>query len=296
MKGIRGAIDPVTLILVGALAAGVIGGGWKPSNWFKKAPPTEQLTKLQAELEQAKKAAEQAEKDKQAAIAAERAKLETQIRSAQADNLGTETALKKVRPEGQTPEVKLAARMAQRVSLKLATAIGRLPVEEQEAMVTLIEQALSDKQAEVDEANRKLAEADAQFKAVTGEREQLKAQIPVLSERARKAEEMASLKASEVGAKTEEIKKVADKLYQADQENGSLWSNVKRGAFILGGIYLFLAVGLPAIVKHMAPGNPLKSVLRDISGLTLNPLLHLDAKHKIKEALYTPVPTDPISR
>lgn len=283
LKNRSGVIDGLSLVLIAAVGIGVVAGGWKPLNLFKKQPQTEQLTKLQSELEQAKKAAEQAEKDKQTAIAAERAKLESQIRSAQADNLGTETALKKVRSEAQTPEVKLAARMAQRVSLKLATAIGRLPIEEQEAMVTLIEQALSDKQAEVDEANRKMAEMDASFKAVTGEREQLKAQIPVLAEKARKAEETASVKALEVEAKTDEIKKVADKLYRADQENGSLWSNLQRGAFILGAAYLFITFWVPGFIKHLKPTNPIKGLLRDASGYLSSPLLYHDAKSKLKE-------------
>lgn len=280
-RKIRGVADPLTLIVIGALAAAVVGSGWKPGNLFKKKPDTTELTRLQGELDQAKKAADQAKKDKDAAVAAERAKLEAQIRAAQADNLGAETALKKVKPEHQTPEVKLATRMAQRVSLKLASAIGRLPQDQQDAMIELIEQALSDKQAEVDEANRKLAALDADFRAITSEREALRAQIPVLSERARKAEENASAVASEVTTKTNKIKEQADKLFQADQENGSLWSSIKRGVLLLGAGYVLLAFVLPAVVKHMATDNPLKHVLRDAGGLILNPLTHLDAKQKI---------------
>lgn len=292
MTKCRGIADPITLYLILALGAGIVVGSWKPLNYFKKPPPTQQLTELQAKLEAQQAAAVQAAKDAEAAKVAERSKLEAQVRAAQQDNLGAETALKKVPANHQTPEVKLAARMSQRVSLKLTGAIGALPHDQQEAMIELIEQALSDKQAEVDEANRKLAALDADFKAITKEREEYKAQIPILVKQAQEAAQKAEETQLAVTAKTNEVKTWADKANAALHENGSLMSGIKKAALLLVGIYLFLAVGVPALVKHMGSGNPLKSVLRDLSGYTLNPLLHLDAKHKIEEALYTPVPTD----
>ena len=118
------------------------------------------------------------------------------------------------------------------------------------------------------------------------------AERPDLCDRATKAEETAKATQAEVTAKTNEVKTKADELYKATQENGSLWGSVKKTVFVLVGIYLFLAVGVPALVKHLATDNPLKHVLRDLSGYSLNPLMHLDAKKKITEALYTPVPTD----
>jgi hypothetical protein len=282
VRGHRAVIDPVTLVLIVGLGGGFVLGSWKPLARFRPKPPTEQLTKLQGELEQAQKAAEQALKDKDAAQAAERGKLKEQIRAAQADNVGTETALKKVPKEHQSPEVKLAARMAQRVSLKLATAIGRLPADQQEAMVELVEQALSDKQAEVDEANRKLAALDADFKAITGEREQLKAQIPLLTEEARKAKENALAVQSEVTTKTQQVKEWANKADHALRENNSLWGSIQKGALLMGAAYLFFVFGLPGIVKHMQSDNPLKGLLRDASGYLTSPLLYSDAKTKLK--------------
>lgn len=264
--------------------------GWKPLyGLFGKKPPVQQLTELQAKLDAQQQAAVQAAKDAEAVKVAERLKLEGQIRLAQGDALGAELALKKAPP---TPEIRLAQRMTQRVTLKLATAIGALPPEQREAMVELIEQALSDKQWEVDAANAKLAALDEQFKATTKARDALQQQIPVLEEQARRMAEKAAETQGLVTVKTNEVKTWAEKTQAALAENGSLWSNIKRGVLFLGVVYAFLAFGLPAIVKHLATGNPLKSVLRDVSGYTLNPLMHLDAKHKIAEALYTPVPPD----
>lgn len=289
MKSRRAFVDPVTLYILVGLAVGVVLGSWKPLNAFKKPPPTAQLTELQAKLEANQAAAVAAAKEAEAAKVAERAKLEGQIRLAQADNLGAATALARVPTAHQTPEVKLAQRMTQRVSLKLAAAIGRLPIEQQEAMVELIEQALSDKQSEVDEANQKLAALDTDFKATTAQRDALRAEIPKLTERAAKAEETTKATQNEVTAKTNEVKEKADSLYRATQENNTLLGSIKRAALLIGGIYCLLAFGLPAIVKHLDSANPFKPMLRDASGYFLNPLTYHDAKKKLS-AFKPPTP------
>lgn len=275
----RGVADPVTLVLIVGLGLGYVFGSWKPLAKFRKKPPTEELSKLQADLAKVQADAEAARVAAEVAKTQERQALEAQIRAAQADNVGTQTALKKA-PD--SPEVRLASRMAQRVSLKLATAIGKLPADQQEAMIELVEQALSDKQSEVDAANAKLAALDADFKAVTGEREALKAEIPKLTQRALKAEGEAKAVQAEVNVKTEEVKTWANKADAALRENGGLWDTLKKGALLLVGAYAFLAFGLPAIVKVMASDNPVKPMLRDLSGYLLNPVLHHDAKRKIR--------------
>ncbi len=280
MKSTRGDITIILLLLAGA-SGGFVLGSWKPLNAFKKPPPTAQLTDLQAKLAAQQAQAAQAAKDAEAAKVAERQKLEAQVRAAQQDNLGAETALKKVPAAYRTPEVNLALRMTQRVSLKLAAAIGRLPAEDQDAMIELIEQALSDKQAEVDEANRKLAELDAQFSATTKARQQLEAQIPLLTKQAQDAAKQAQETQAAVTVKTQEVKTWADKANAALHENGSLWSTLKRGALVIGAIWAFLTIGIPAIVKHLEPGNRLKTPLRDLSGYLMNPLVHHDAKKKL---------------
>ena len=278
-----GFADPLTLVLIGGLAIGYVLGGWKPLAAFKKKPETAALTQLQADLAKVQAEAEKARLAAEAAKVAERQALEAQVRAAQQDNLGTVTALEKVPANHQTPEVKLAARMAQRVSLKLTAAIGRLPAEQQDAMIDLIQQALSDKQGEVDEANRKLAALDAEFKAVTGEREQLKAEIPKLTQRAVKAEETAKEVQAKVTEKTEEVKTWANKTSEALRENGSLLSNLKKGALLLFLIWGGITFILPGIVKHLSTDNPFKGIIRDVAGFLSSPMLYWDAKKKLKE-------------
>jgi hypothetical protein len=290
MKSRRAFADPVTLYLLAGLAAGIVVGSWKPLNAFKKPPPTAQLTELQGKLDAALVQAAAAAQAAETAKMAERAKLEEQIHAAQADNEGTVASLKRVPPAAQTPEVKLASRFANRVSLKLALTVGALPRDQQEAMVDLVEQALSDKQAEVDAANVKLAQMDADFKATTAQRDALRVEIPKLTERATKAEEQAKAVQSEVTAMTDKVKTWADKADTALRESGSLWGSVKKAVWLIGGGYVFLVFILPGIVKHLAPENPFKGLLRDASGYLSSPMLYHDAKAKIKEALYTPAP------
>lgn len=284
----RGLVDPVTLCIIAVFA---LGGGsflasWKPLDYFKAKPPTEELTKLQAQLAAAQADADKAKKEKDAAVAAERAKLEEQVRAAQADNLGTTTALGKVPAQHKTAEVKLAVSMANRVSLKLAIAIGALPKEQQDAMISLIDAALSDKQADVDEAMRKLAERDADFKAVSAERDVIKAQIPVLAAAVSKAEQTTKVTQDLVTAKTEEVKVFAAKADAKEREAGSFKSSADRAFGVvlwIVGIWAFMAFVVPGIVKHLPDGYALKTFLRSVSGLCTAPLLHLDASRKITE-------------
>lgn len=284
----RAAADPITLGLVAliALGVGVFGGTWKPFEVFRPKPPTAELTRLQGQLDAAQQAAEQAKKDREAAVAAERAKLEQEIRAAQVDNAGTVAALGRVPPPHRTAEVKLAGAMAQRVTLKLAAAIGELPREQQAAMIALIDQALSDKQAEVDEANRKLAAADAAFALLARERDAVKAQIPVLEARAVKAAETVKQVEAKVAEKTEEVKVFAAKADAKAREHGSLGAAFNRAIFwgcVAVGGYFFLTFILPGLIKFLDAG-PLKSALRNVAGYLTNPLLYHDAKKKLAEA------------
>lgn len=281
MKSRRGFADPVSLYILAGLAAGILLGSWKPLNMFKKPPPTEQLTALQAKLEATTAEAEKARIAREQANVAERAKLEAQVRAAQVDNTGVVTALRKVPAASQTPEVKLATRMATRVDIKLAAAIGRLPEADQLAMVELIEQALSDKQAEIDEANRKLAEADASFKVVSGERDILKAQIPKLTAKVADTEAEMNMAQAEVTVKTNEVKTWANKANEALHENGSLTSSIKKVGVVLVLLYGLVTFIIPGIVKHLEDTNPFKGILRDVSGHLSAPLLYRDAKRKL---------------
>lgn len=284
----RGAVDPITLaaiVLIG-LAVGAFGATWKPFDFLKAKPPTEELTKLQTALAAAQADAEKARTEKAAAVQAERAKLEQQVRSAQEDNAGTVAAISAA-PAG--PEVKLAGQMAQRVDMKLAVAIGDLPKANREAIVALIEAALNGKQAEFDRA---MAQRDAEFAALRAERDQAKAEVAVTTIRATKAEETAKTAQVRVTTTTEQVKVFAAKADAKEREAGSLGgalASARSAVLWVVGVYAFLAYVLPGLIKHMQPGW-VKDRLRDVSGYTCGPLLYHDAKAKIAAALNIPTP------
>lgn len=288
--GSRGFIDPLTLVLIGGFAAGVFAGTWKPFLGLKKGPQTAQLSQLQSDLVSAQEAAKQARIAQEGAAAAERAKMGEQLRSAQGDALGVVTALKKV-PEGhKTPEVRLASSFAGRLEYKLGVTIGALPADQRDAILTLIEEALSGKQAEVEEAQRKLAALDAAFQATTKARDALQQQIPLLEAEARKMAEKAQSVQVEVTAKTNEVKQWADKTDAAQREAGSLGAAFWKMVYLLGFLavgWVVLAFGVPLVLKTMRP-SPFKSVLRDVSGFAVGGLHFSDARAKLSKFNQTP--------
>ena len=241
MKSTRAFIDPLTLGLICGLLGGVFVGTFKPFLGFHKGPPTKEVTQLQADLTAAQQDKVKAVGDLTAAQAAERAKLESQVRAAQVDGVGVAAAIKRAPSSAETA---LAARMADRVNLKLATAIGKLPEDQQQAMLDLIDQALSGKQAEIDAANVKLAKADADFRALTSDRDAIKAQIPVLVEKAAKAEEKAQSVQSALTVKTNEVVTWAAAKDEADKRAGSFFgafSTMRHWAMGIGGVALVVA-------------------------------------------------------
>ena len=287
----RGEVTTVVIVVMFSvgLASGVLLGNWNP--FYKlmgKEPPTKELAELQVKLDATAAEAKAKEAELIKANAQERADLEKQVQSAQGDALGAGEAIKRVPIEHQTTEVKFAGKMVQRVSLKLARAIGALPLDQQEAMIELVAQALSEKQGEVDEALRKLAERDAAFTIVSKERDTLvQNTIPKLEKEKESVETQKAELAAKVKEKTDEVVVWADKKVEADAQAHSfsgalenLWFWIKVGAAVIVGGYLFLAFILPAIVTEMKSG-PLKNFLRNLSGLLLNPVHHANAKKKI---------------
>lgn len=287
-NSMRGAVDLLVVMFVAGLAAGVFAGNWNPFyRLLGKEPPTAQVTALQAQLVIAGHDANAKAAQVAAAKDDERAKLESQIRAAQQDNVGASEALNRVPAEHRTAETSLAAAMTQRVSLKLAAAIGKLPSDQQAAMVVLITQALSEKQSEVDEATRKLAARDQDFTALSAVRDQLvRVTIPALEQQAQSAQKHAAEVAGKLTEKTNLVKEWADAKFESDAKSRTLSASLDRVwhyALWLGGIWAFLAFVLPGLIKHMEAGR-IKNALRDTSGFALNPLLYWDARKKIKSA------------
>lgn len=273
----------LVIALVAGLAVGVVAGGWKPLELFRKKPPTAELTRAQAELEIAKAELAKANAEKQAAQELERTKQEGQVKLAQQYTAGAAESLSRQPTEHRTPQTQLASDLLKRSELALGLAVGTLPPEKQAEILRIVDGALSSVQAERDAAQAALRAKDGELRAITAERDAIKGELPKLAAKVEAAEDAAAQIAAQVTAKTELVKAAADKLDAEKRRAGSFAAQIDklwRIAFWIAGGWAFLTFILPGIIKHMETGR-LKNILRDVSGYAANPLLYHDAKRKL---------------
>jgi len=244
MRRTRAIIDAGLLLFLAGAALGIVGGSYRPFAGLKKGPETKKLEAAQVALADAQQQAKQAEAAKEAAIRAEREKMQQQVRSAQGDAAATSAALDKV--PGSGPELKIAKAFAGRVNMKLAVAIGSLPPQEQQAMIELVDGLIADSA----EAHAKLEALDARFKAISEERTALQAQVPILEQKARKAQETAQDAEAMVEVKVRQVKEWAEKARQREVEAGSLGASLNKLLWIAGSLaalFFFLRDILPLV-------------------------------------------------
>lgn len=280
-----------TVIVEVALIVALVGGAaltignWKPFGWMEKKPPTEQLTKLQSELDKTQADLREAQAREQAAAAQERAKQEKQVRYAQQMQSGAQEALDRQPVEHRTEQTKLAVSLLNRSELALALAIGQLPPEQQAEILKIVDKALSSLASERDEAQRLLKEKDAELRTVTKERDAIKEELPKLAAQVEEAKAKAAAKTEEVKVAQVKLSTWATIKDKADRHASSLAGQVEslwNGFLWLAAAYVVIVFILPGIVKYL-PSGALKTVLRDVSGFTANPLLYLDARRKLAE-------------
>lgn len=287
LRSIRGAVDPITLGAVAALAllGGIVFGGWKPSGWFRKKPPVEQVTQAQQAVAAANAEVERLRAQLEQAKQAEHAAQERQTRYGQQMVAGARESLKRQPPEHQTAQTALASSLLDRADFALGRAIGQLPEEQQAEILTIVDRALSGKAEQLAQAQRDLAAKDAALAALTQERDTFRARAETLEPKLQTAETTAKLKEAELATTTNTLATYATQLDAKTREAGSLGTQLEKGVRVLlflAGAYVFLAFILPGLVKHMESGR-LKTALRDVSGFALNPMLHFDARKKLRE-------------
>lgn len=284
LKSLRGAVDPVTLVVVVVVFfGGAKLAGWKPLQVLKRKPPTEQVTKLQEDLVKAQSELEAARAAAKAATEAERAKQLEQVQWGQQMTEGAAASLQRLPLEQRTAETQLAADLLARGNLALAMAVGDLPREKRVEILAIVDKALSHVQAERDEARAALQAKDAELKHVAADRETIKAQLPVLEAKLQAKEADARAVQAELTVKTNEVKIYADKADAKEREAGSLGaaaSRLVKVIILMVGGWFFAAYGLPPLLKLMRPGRT-KNILRDVTGYATGGLLYRDAKKKL---------------
>lgn len=290
LQSTRAAVDPVTLTLIVVLGLGGAHlAGWKPFRFLQKKPPTEQVTQLQADLAKAQLELEAARQAKAAAEAAELAKKDEQTRAGQQMAEGAAEAISRIPAEHRTPESLLARDLLARANVRLAAAIGALPPAQQAEILRIVDQALSNVEADRQAAAAALAAKDAEIHRITLEREQIRLQLPVLEAKLEAKEAVAKTVQAELTVKTNEVLVIADKLDKKDREAGSLGAAAGRWFRILIYAVLgwaFAAYVLPLLLKFLRPGRT-KNILRDLTGYATGGMLYHDAKKKLRERAVT---------
>lgn len=241
-------LAPLVAVAAVAVIGYVLVPNWRPQNWFKKPVPVAPVVAAQDELAKEQEAKAKIDAAVAAAVAAEHAKVTDEVRYSQQMATGASAALAKV--PSPTPEVVLGQSLLARTNIGLALAIGRLPADQQQEILTIVDQALSKVQAERDAAQAALAAKDAQLRATEKDKQAVLAQIPVLQ----KQQEALSAKVADaqtsLAAKTKDLENYAVKVAKQDSESGSFKAAIVRLAFILGGLYLAVHVVLPSLAQE----------------------------------------------
>lgn len=265
----RGAVDPITLLLIVGVAAFAVGGFKLPA-FLQKQPPVAQLTTAQDELAKAKAAQQQAEALLAAARAQEAARTATQLDYAQQFAAGTSLALGRVRPEQVTPEIKLATELAARANAGLEAARGKLPPEAQAEIQKLVDQALSAVTAERDAYKAALAQKDADLQATTAAKAAIERQIPALEAKVQTKDAEVAAVTAKTETLTQEVKVWAQGKADADARAGSLDAyagRLIRGAVIIGVLYFLIHFILPCVAQSY-PGGWLSKLADAAKNLT----------------------------
>lgn len=283
MRSNRGEVVTLVLVVCGLLGATQLVPNWRPSHWFANdevAENAKRLTEAQTALSKAQLEAKQAQDTLKALNEAERAKERAQAQFGHQMVVGASKALESATP---APETALARSLLSRANIALALAIGELPPDKQTEVFQIVAQTLSGAQADLEAANKKLAEMDKALAVTTNERDALKTRIPKMETELANKEALVVAKSTEVAAKTQDIVATARKLKDEVDRSGSAGALVEKLGWVIGILvsgYLFLAYVLPVITQGLNAGA-LKNCLRGLSGWILNPVHHVDARKTI---------------
>jgi len=270
-RNCRGAAPVVYLVGILLLGAAALVPHFGIPALLQPKPPTAQLDKADAELRQAQAELATTQKALNDAKTKEDKATHDQTQYSQGMVSGAKQALAQVPPEHQTPEVKLAANLIDRADHGLVLAIGRLPEDQQAEMTLLVNEALSQKQAQIDAAYTALALKDKSLQDTTTAKLALEKQIPVLAAQV----ETKSAQVSAADARKEDAIAVAKqwiiKKAQADEEAGSFkgyFIDVCCVLFIFIIGYVLVHICFPSLAQEFPNNNLLVGLNKVTKSIT----------------------------
>ncbi len=245
--------------------------GWAaiklPSLFAPKAPDVAGLNIDQQKLAEAQAAAAQAQAQLQAAKDAAAAAQLAQTRQAQQMSAGVAKALA-VAPV--SPAVTLAVGLNSRAQVALAAAIGGLPSAQQDEIVGIVNEALSQSAAQVADAQAKLAAKDQQLTGESAARTEAETKAATLATTVQATQAAQSAAELALAAKTNQVAAAATALAD-EQAKGSLLGNEVKSLLgyllLIGGLYFFVHYLLPILAQTFPAIRPLVGIYNLITSL-----------------------------
>jgi hypothetical protein len=243
-------IAPLVVVVALSVAAAL---GWAaiklPSLFAPTRPDVAGLNADEIKLASAQAAAADAQAQLKAAQDRAAAAQLAQTRQAQQMSAGVAKALA-VAPV--SPAVTLAVGLNSRAQVALAAAIGGLPTAQQDEIVGIVNEALSQSAAQVADAQAKLVAKDQQLTEQTQSRQAAEAQGAQLAVKVQTTAAAQSAAELALAAKTNQVAAAATALAD-EQAKGSLLGNEVKSLLgyllLIGGVYFAVHYLLPILAQ-----------------------------------------------
>ncbi len=264
----RGDGGVTLIVLLAVLGATQLVPNWRIDNWFKKGPPTKELTAAQAKLDAADKRAIDAEATLQKLVSANEAKKETQIVYSHEMIAG---AIESNSHAPDSTEKAITDAFLQRADIGLASALKPLDPALKAEVVSIVAQLRSGDVEKIKAANAMLAEKDRQLTEAKTARVKLEAEAVVAkAEILTATKEKAALK-EVVAAKQTQVIAYADKAREKEVEAGSFASTITKLAWVCGillSIFIFANWILPSLAQEFPNARFLVGLNKAIKSVT----------------------------
>lgn len=237
LSGKRGEVVTVVLVILGLVGASQLVPNFRPSNWFKKGPPTAELAAAQKKLDDADARAKAAQEQLDKIVAENAAKKDTQIIYSHEMIAG---AIEANSHAPDSTEKAITDAFLQRADIGLSSAIKPLDPALKSEVISIVAQLRSGDQEKIKAANAMLVEKDKQLQQAAIDRTKLESEAKtVTAEKVAIVKERDALK-DVVATKQTQVIAYADTAHEKEKEAGSLGALVEKLAWVVGIIVVII--------------------------------------------------------
>lgn len=264
----RGEVGTVLLVVLALIGLSQAVPNLRPSNWFKKGPPTAELVAAQQKADQADKKVAELEHKVQSLEVEKAAQKDSQV------NYSHEMVTGAIEANSHAPESTEKAivdSFLQRADIGLNSAIGKLDPALRAEVVNIVAQLRSGDVEKIKAANAMLAEKDKELALATATRLKLEAEKQTVTTKLDAAVKEAATVKELVAAKTAQVVSYADKAFQREKEAGSLGALVEKMGWVIAGIVLVIILAnwvIPSLAQEFPGIGWLVALNKTIKSLT----------------------------